>query len=86
MWSRLVLSGPIWGLLTRYMLIFQQKGHPIDENGNIVVGTNKHTVFVGLTNCMLVSTEDAVLVLDRSRAQEVKQIYEHLEKENSPLV
>ena len=65
---------------------FQQKGHPIDENGNIVVGTNKHTVFVGLTNCMLVSTEDAVLVLDRSRAQEVKQIYEHLEKENSPLV
>ena len=65
---------------------FKAKGHPVDENGNIVVGTNKHTVFVGLTNCMLVSTEDAVLVLDRNRAQDVKGIYEQLEKENSELI
>jgi len=65
---------------------FKEKGHPVDENGNIVVGTNKHTVFVGLTNCMLVNTDDAVLVLDRSRAQDVKQVYEHLEKINSILV
>lgn len=65
---------------------FQEKGYPIDENGNIVVGSTKHTVFVGLTNCMVVNTEDAMLVLDRSKAQEVKQIYEQLEKEDSPLV
>ena len=65
---------------------FKSKGHPVDENGNIVVGTNKHTVFVGLTNCMLVSTEDAVLVLDRNRAQDVKQVYEQLEKDNSALI
>lgn len=65
---------------------FKDKGHPIDENGNIVVGTSKHTVFVGLTNCMLINTDDAVLVLDRNFAQDVKLIYEHLEKLNSPLV
>lgn len=65
---------------------FKSKGHPIDQNGNIVVGTNKHTVFVGLSNCMLISTEDAVLVLDRSRAQDVKQVYELLERENSSLI
>lgn len=65
---------------------FKQKGHPIDDNGNIVVGSSIHTVFVGLTNCMVVHTEDAMLVLDRSRAQEVKQIYECLEKKNSPLI
>ncbi|MVZ63623.1 mannose-1-phosphate guanylyltransferase [Sphingobacterium humi] len=64
----------------------KEKGYPVDENGNIVVGTNKHTVFVGLSNCMLINTEDAVLVLDRNRAQDVKQVYELLEKENSPLV
>ena len=65
---------------------FKEKGYKEDENGNIVVGTNKHTVFVGLSNCMLISTEDAVLVLDRSRAQDVKQVYEALEKDNSGLV
>ena len=65
---------------------FRGKGHPVDENGNIVVGTNKHTVFVGLTNCMLVSTDDAVLVLDRNRAQDVKAVYEQLEKDNSGLI
>ena len=65
---------------------FKGKGHPVDENGNIVVGTNKHTVFVGLSNCMLVNTEDAVLVLDRSRAQDVKQVYEQLEKDKSALI
>ena len=65
---------------------FRSKGHPVDENGNIVVGTNKHTVFVGLKNCMLVNTEDAVLVLDRARAQDVKGVYEQLEREGSGLI
>lgn len=65
---------------------FRSKGHPVDENGNIVVGTNKHTVFVGLKNCMLVNTEDAVLVLDRTRAQDVKGVYEQLEREGSGLI
>lgn len=64
----------------------KEKGYPVDENGNIVVGSSKHTVFVGLSNCMLINTEDAVLVLDRNRSQDVKQVYELLEKENSPLV
>ncbi|MCT1523566.1 mannose-1-phosphate guanylyltransferase [Sphingobacterium hotanense] len=64
----------------------KEKGHPVDENGNIVVGTNKHTVFVGLSNCMLINTEDAVLILDRNRSQDVKQVYECLEKENSLLI
>lgn len=64
----------------------KEKGHPVDENGNIVVGTNKHTVFVGLSNCMLINTADAVLILDKSRSQDVKQVYEALEKENSLLI
>lgn len=64
----------------------KEKGHPVDENGNIVVGTNKHTVFVGLSNCMLINTEDAMLILDRNRSQDVKQVYESLEKENSLLI
>ncbi len=65
---------------------FKAKGHPVDEHGNIVVGSQVHTVFVGLSNCMLINTPDAVLVLDRAKAQDVKQVYELLERDNSPLV
>lgn len=65
---------------------FKESGYQEDENGNIVVGSTKHVVFVGLKNCMLINTDDAVLVLDRSRAQDVKQVYEQLEKDNSDLV
>lgn len=63
------------------------KGQPKDEQGNIVIGeNNKHTVFLGVQNCIVVNTEDAVLVLDKAFAQDVKHIYELLEKENSPLI
>ena len=65
---------------------FKEKGHPVDDRGNIVVGTDKYTAFVGLSNCMLINTDDAVLVLDRARAQDVKQVYESLEREGSPLI
>lgn len=63
-----------------------KKGHPKDEAGNIVVGSDKHTVFLGLKDCILVNTEDAVLVLDKAHAQDVKHVYESLEKEGSPLI
>lgn len=62
------------------------KGYPIDENGNMVIGTDLHTEFLGLKECILVHTEDAILVLQKEKAQEVKGIYERLEKNNTPLI
>lgn len=63
------------------------KGHPKDECGNIVIGeSNKHTVFLGIQNCIVVNTPDAVLVMDKAAAQDVKHVYESLEKEHSPLI
>lgn len=62
------------------------KEHPVDEEGNIVIGGDKHTVFLGVQNCILVNTVDAVLVLNKASAQEVKGVYESLEKEGSGLV
>lgn len=63
------------------------KGHPKDDEGNIVIGDNKrHTVFLGISNCIVVNTADAVLVMNKANAQDVKQVYELLEKENSPLI
>lgn len=63
------------------------KGHPKDEEGNIVIGeNNRHTVFLGVQNCVVVNTADAVLILDKAFAQDVKHLYEALEKEGSTLI
>lgn len=61
-------------------------GHPKDELGNMVIGTDIHTEFTGLTNTILIQTSDAILVLRKENAQDVKKVYERLEKEKPELV
>ena len=63
-----------------------ETGHPVDEFGNIVIGTTKHTSFVGVENCLLVYSPDAFLVLQKENSQDVKQVYQYLEGIDSPLV
>lgn len=54
---------------------------------NLVLGAgDKHVEFLGLEDVIVVETPDALLVLNRSKAQDVKKIYEKLEKENPGLV
>lgn len=62
------------------------KGHPIDNNRNIVIGTSLHTTFIGVKNCILIYTSDALMVLQKENSQEVKQIYQQLEAIASPLL
>ena len=64
----------------------ENEGHPKDELGNMVIGTTIHTEFTGLTNTILIQTTDAILVLKKESAQDVKKIYERLEKEKPELV
>lgn len=66
--------------------------YPEDENGNIIVGNQinidtKNTISyaqkrlittVGVENLIIVETEDAILVCDRNRAQDVKLIVDEL--------
>jgi mannose-1-phosphate guanylyltransferase len=61
-------------------------GYPKDSNGNMVIGTNVHTEFLGIENTILIQTEDAILVLRKENAQDVKQIFERLAKEKPELV
>lgn len=63
-----------------------QKGHPMDSNWNIVIGTSKHTTFIGVKNCILIYTADALMVLQKENSQEVKQVYQQLESIASPLL
>ena len=61
-------------------------GHPADEYGNIVIGTEIHTSFIGLENCIFVHTADAFLILQKEKSQDVKKIYQHLETIASNLL
>ena len=62
------------------------KGHPIDKNGNMVIGCDKHTTFLGLKNTIFVYTDTANLILQKENSQNVKDIYSDLEKQNSELL
>lgn len=64
----------------------KSKGHPTDENGNMAIGIDIHLEFVGLRDTIFVYTEDAILILNKSESQKIKQVFEKLEKESPSLV
>ena len=64
----------------------RQQGHPVDFDGNMVIGCDKFTAFVGMRNSILVCTDDANLVLQKEVSQDVKNIYQKLEQEHSLLI
>ncbi|GAB2628085.1 mannose-1-phosphate guanylyltransferase [Belliella aquatica] len=49
---------------------------------NLSLNTDKLVEFVGVENLILVETKDAILVLNKNNAQDVKKVYERLEIEN----
>lgn len=62
------------------------KGHPVDSNGNMVIGCDSYTTFLGLRNTIFVHTNNANLILQKENSQDVKDIYNKLERENSDLL
>ncbi|KFF05231.1 mannose-1-phosphate guanylyltransferase [Flavobacterium reichenbachii] len=62
------------------------KGHAVDANGNMVIGCDIHTTFLGLKNTIFVHTNTANLILQKENSQDVKDIYSALEKQNSDLL
>ena len=62
------------------------KKYPIDADGNMVLGTELHTTFVGLKNTIFVHTPTANLIVQKEASQHVKKVYEKLEEEDSTLV
>lgn len=65
---------------------FRSGGHPVDRNGNMTIGTNTYTAFVGLNNCIFVTTPTANLILQKEDSQEVKNVYNYLERKRPDLV
>ncbi|MCY2687815.1 mannose-1-phosphate guanylyltransferase [Salinimicrobium sp. TH3] len=86
---KVVLSSFDWSDMGSFEAIYDylhQKGHPVDLEGNMVIGCDKFTAFVGMKNSILVCTEDANLVLQKEVSQDVKKIYQQLEEQNSLLL
>lgn len=65
---------------------FLNQGHNVDLYGNMVIGTSIHSEFLGLKNTLLIYTDDAILILKKENAQDVKKVFERLELENPRLI
>ena len=64
-------------------IIYGEQVH-IDSHDCIIYAKDKLVTTIGLDNIIVVETEDAVLVCDKNRAQEVKKIVEALENSDKP--
>jgi mannose-1-phosphate guanylyltransferase len=52
--------------------------YPLDSKGILLQGNKKLVVTIGLENVAIIETDDAILVCDLNRTQDVKQVVEHL--------
>ena len=57
----------------------------LDSCNNSVI-TNKFIALIGVSNLIIVDTDDSILILDKNRAENVKQISEFLKKSNQKLL
>jgi mannose-1-phosphate guanylyltransferase len=85
---KVVPSGFSWSDMGSFEALFDYypEGSKEKVGVNLVLGTDKHVEFVGIEDVVLVETKDAILVLNRSNAQDVKKVYERLEKDNPRLL
>ncbi len=54
----------------------------IDSKNSMIYSTSKLVTTIGLDNIVVVETEDALLVCDKSRANDVKLLYDRLKTQN----
>lgn len=86
---KVILSEFEWSDLGSFDSVYDYlvaSGHSIDENGNMVIGTDIYSSFIGLQNTIFVCTHNVNLILQKENSQEVKNIYNALEKQNSNLL
>jgi mannose-1-phosphate guanylyltransferase len=85
---KVVPTGFDWSDLGSFESVYDylvQKGHPVDANGNMVIGSEMHTTFVGMHSCLFIHTPDAIMILQKEHSQAVKEVYQNLEAIQSLL-
>lgn len=86
---KVVASQFAWSDLGSFESVYAylvSQGHPVDVHGNMVIGTDTFSTFVGMRNTIFVSTPDANLILQKEQSQDVKYIYNELERQGSDLL
>ena len=56
----------------------------VDSKNSMICSNSKLITTIGLENTVVIETEDAILVCDKDRTQDVKKIYEKLKDKNDP--
>ena len=85
---RVVASSFTWSDMGSFEALYDyiSEDDPRKSGTNLVLGSAKKVEFLGVNDVILVETKDAILVLDKKHAQDVKKIYERLEKEEPDLL
>lgn len=85
---RVVASTFTWSDMGSFEALYDyiSEDDPHRSGTNLVLGSVKKVEFLGVNDVILVETKDAILVLDKKHAQDVKKIYERLEKEEPDLL
>lgn len=86
-WSDLGAWDALWQVLDRDADDNAVVGDGVlaDSSGTLVVASSRMVAGVGLKDIVIAETPDAVLVVDKSRTQNVKQIVAHLKAQQRPL-
>lgn len=53
----------------------------INTRGTLILGNKRHIATIGLENCLIVETDDAILIAKRGEAQRVKEIVNKLKED-----
>jgi mannose-1-phosphate guanylyltransferase len=85
---KVVAASFSWSDMGSFEALFDyiHQDDPRKKGTNLVLGSDKKVEFLGVNDIILVETKDAILVLDKHYAQDVKKIYERLEKEDPSLL
>ena len=86
---KVVASQFAWSDLGSFESVYDYlvaQGHPVDAQGNMVIGTDVYSTFIGMRNTIFVATPDANLILHKEQSQDVKYIYNELERQGSDLL
>jgi mannose-1-phosphate guanylyltransferase len=86
---KVVSSKFLWSDLGSFESVYDylvSTGYPIDKNRNMVIGTEKFTSFIGMKDTIFIYTDTAHLILQKEFSQDVKSVYNVLEREKSDLL
>lgn len=85
-WSDIGSFSAIWDINEKDSENNVHQGDVLSYNStnNLVIAENKLVATVGLENCIVIETKDAVLVADKNSVQDVKKIVEQIKAKNRP--